>query len=279
MRFMSIPAFERPIEILDFDFLIRSRLNQAIVIWPEQAIALVGYMGWPNDPAGRAASVAILRRWAEGSRAIPPRLRQIQTDWARVADNFGLHLDMTEGGHQERRGGPSIGKTIAIAAGSIRAKGAHQANLWRAWAEYKDVAHLVTAATIICDDARQRAKVKPFGGFELDLPPFTIAMMMPDFVLALALSLQEYGLNSISQSREEPMLDRETVWRIPSDVNVVAVPPPVRKIDSQSIAILNARRAGNRGKRVRVTTIDAPVAVADAPQIHEPAPVIDDFSS
>ena len=45
MRFMSIPPFERKIEICDFDFLIRTRLSQAIVLWPEQAIAVVGYMG------------------------------------------------------------------------------------------------------------------------------------------------------------------------------------------------------------------------------------------
>jgi hypothetical protein len=45
MHFMSIPPFARKIEILDFDFFIQSRLNQAIVIWPEQAIPLVGYMG------------------------------------------------------------------------------------------------------------------------------------------------------------------------------------------------------------------------------------------
>jgi hypothetical protein len=43
VRFMSIPPFGRPIEIPDFDFFVRSRLNQAIVVWPEQAIALVGY--------------------------------------------------------------------------------------------------------------------------------------------------------------------------------------------------------------------------------------------
>ena len=118
---------------------------------------------------------------------------------------------LTEGGHQKRRGGSSVGKAIAIAAGSIRAKGAGQANLWRAWAEYKDVAHLVTAATIICADARRRAKVKPFGGFELDLPPVTIAMMLPDFVLALALSLQEYGLNNIPQSRTIPWYFRSSL--------------------------------------------------------------------
>jgi hypothetical protein len=229
MRFMSIPPFARKIEILDFDFFIRSRLNQAIAIWPEQAIPLVGYMGWPNDREGRAASVAVVQNWHAGSRAIPRRLRQIQTDCVRVADIFNLHLDLTEGGHQKRRGGPSIGKAIAIAAGSIRAKGAHTANLWRAWKEYKDVAHLVTAATIISAEARQRAKVKPFGDFGVDSDrflPFTIAMKMPDFVLSLALSLRKYGLNCIPQSREEPMLDPETLWHIAPDLNVVAVPPP-----------------------------------------------------
>jgi hypothetical protein len=276
MRFMSIPPFARKIEIPDFDFFIRSRLNQAIVLWPEQAIPLVGYMGWPNDPEARAKSAAVVRGWAEGSRVIPRRLRQIQTDWARVADIFNLHLDLTEGGHQRRRGGPSTGKALAIAAGSIRAKGAHHANLWRAWAEYKDAAHLVTAATIISAEAQQWAKVKPFGGFGFDLPPFMIAMMMPDFVLSLALSLQEYGLNSIPQSREVPMLDPETLWCIPSDMNVVAVPPPVRKINSQSIAILYARRAGNRGKPATSSTTDAPVAaLVSAPQIEEPALGID----
>jgi len=40
VRFMSIPPFGRPIEIPDFDFFVRSRLNQAIVVWPEQAIPL-----------------------------------------------------------------------------------------------------------------------------------------------------------------------------------------------------------------------------------------------
>ncbi len=72
-------------------------------------------------------------------------------------------------------------------------------------------------------------------------------MLMPDFVLSLALSFQEYGLSSIPQSREQPMLDPENLWRIAPDMNVVAVPPPVRKVSREAIAILNARRAGNRG--------------------------------
>jgi len=229
MRVMSIPSFEKRIEIRDFDFFVRRRLSQAIVVWPQQAIPLVGYMGWPNDPEGRAESVAIVRGWNEGSRVVPPRLRQIQADWVRVADIVTIHRDLTEGAHQRRRGGASIGKAISVAAGSIQARGARPANLWQTWTDYKDVAHLVTAAGILSLDALKRAKIKSFGEFGLDagrLGPFTIAMMMPDFVLSLALSLQEYGLNSTPQSREEPMLDPQNLWRIAPDMNVVAVPPP-----------------------------------------------------
>ena len=71
MRFMDIPPFPRAIEIPDFEFFLRQRLSQKVVLWPEQAIPLVGYMGWPNDPEARAASVAILREWSEGSQAVP----------------------------------------------------------------------------------------------------------------------------------------------------------------------------------------------------------------
>jgi hypothetical protein len=252
MRFMDIPPFEQKIEIPDFEFFVRSRLNQAIVIWPEQAFALIGYMGWPNDPQARAASVDIVRGWPQGSKSMPPRLRQIQSDWAAVADIFSLHYDLTKSDHQRRRGGPSIGKAIELAAGQSRSRGMRKANLWSRWAAYKDVAHLVTAATIICVDARERAKVKPFGAFGLprdQLQPLQIAMLLPDFVLSLALFLQNYGLANCPHARDEPMLDSETLWRIGPDMNIVEIAPPVRKINQQGIAILNARRAGNRGKR------------------------------
>jgi hypothetical protein len=251
VRHMSIPPFGRKTEILDFEYFIRSRLTQAIVLWPKQGIALVGYMAWPNDPEARVASEPLLRGWFEGSKANPARLRQIQADWVRVADLFSLHYDLAAGSHQQRRGGPSVGKAVTVAAASIRAKGAKPANLWRAWEDYKDVAHLVTATTVITHEARRVARGKPFGKSGLSsgqIQPFLIAMLMPDFVISLALSYQNYGLNSTPQSRDQPMLAPETLWLVPPDLNVVAVPPPVRKVDPKGIAILNARRAGNRGK-------------------------------
>ena len=127
-----------------------------------------------------------------------------------------------------------------------------KANLWSRWSAYKDVAHLATAATIIWNDARERAKVKPFGEFGLSPgqnQPLHIAMLLPDFVLSLALFWQNYGLANCPHARDEPMLDPETLWRIGPDMNVSEIAPPVRKINQQGIAILNARRAGNRGKR------------------------------
>jgi hypothetical protein len=61
MRFMNIPPFRRKIEIPDFEFFVRTRLSQELVLWPEQAISLLGYMGWPNDLGARANAMRILR--------------------------------------------------------------------------------------------------------------------------------------------------------------------------------------------------------------------------
>ena len=57
---------------------------------------------------------------------------------------------------------------------------------------------------------------------------------------------------------EEPTRDPKRLWRIRPDVNVVPVPPPARKIKSKGVAVLNARRAGNRGKfkrRLKTTLV------------------------
>ena len=42
-----------------------------------------------------------------------------------------------------------------------------------------------------------------------------------------------------------------TLAVVAADVKVVPVPPPVRKINSKGTAVLNALRAGNRGKSKR----------------------------
>jgi hypothetical protein len=262
MRVMEIPPFPQTIEICDFNYFLRTRLTQTTVMWPNQAIPLLGYMCYPNDQEKRQALMQTLRSWAmetEGGHiTIPRRLRRIQHEWLRVADIVHLHFDLTAGQHQLRRGGPSIGKAIGLAEANTKSRGTSASSLWEHWSTYKDVAPLVAAATLICAEARTRYQQQPFGPYGLShdqLIPFQMAMLMPDFVLAAAL---EFERSTVPDGYTEPVLDPQTLWRIPMDISVVSLEPPSRKIRPQDLRILNDRRAGNRGRANRQTASAVP---------------------
>jgi hypothetical protein len=251
MRIMEIPSFRDRIEFWDLNNFYKARLSQDLVLWPEQAISLLGYMCWPNDPEQRDQLMRLMRSWPDGSKQIPPRLRRIQNQWLRAADVFHWYFDLAAGEHQERRGGPSIGKAISLVAANAKSRGTSAANLWDTWGPYKDVAHLVTAAVVIFDDVLRKVGEGQIGQYGLpahQFMPFPITMMMPDLVLALALGFEQFGLSRIPPGKIESSLNPDTLWRIPSGINVEALPPPSRKLRKQDVAILNARRAGNRGR-------------------------------
>jgi hypothetical protein len=255
MRVMDIPRFPRSIEIPDLEYFLRTRLSQTVVMWADQAIPLLGYMCCPNDPGSRHDFERTLRSWSEGSEAaphaMPRKLGRIQHDWLRVADVFHLYIDLIEGQHQKQRGGPSVGKAVTLVDANAKSRGTGAASLWKHWATYKDVAHLVTAATLICAEARTSSRNQPFrpGGLGVNqLIPFQMAMLMPDLVLAVAMEFERRGLSVVPYARTEPTLDSERLWRIPPDINVVPFPVPIRKIRLLDIMVLNNRRAGNRGK-------------------------------
>jgi hypothetical protein len=262
MRVMEIPLFPRRIEIPDLDHFFRARLGQTVVMWPEQAIPLLGYMCCPNDGGARDDFVLTLRTWPEASEDVPPtipdKLGRVQNDWLRVADVFHTHWDLTAGQHQARRGGASIGKAITLVEAKAKSWGTKASKLWKIWSTYKDVAHLVAAATLICVEARIKSRNQPFGlcGLSVNqIVPFQMAMLMPDLVLAVALEFERHGLSVVPQARTEPTLDPDTLWRIPPDINVAPISPPTRKLGARDLMILNNRRAGNRGKaKVRKTT-------------------------
>jgi hypothetical protein len=75
-----------------------------------------------------------------------------------VADIFNLYSDQIAGQHQARRGGASIGKAITLTAANTQSRGTKASTLWKIWSTYKDVAHLVTAATIICAQVREKGR-------------------------------------------------------------------------------------------------------------------------
>jgi len=255
MRVMQIPRFPRAIKVADLDALIKTRLTHEVVIWPKQAVPLVGYMAWPIDSLARNNWHEAAQKWFDQSDvSVPPKLKIIQQHWARVADIFHLHYDLTQGQHQERRGGPSVGKAISLIAANAKAKGTGSAKLWEIWKAYKDVAHLVTAAMLVSADAQARYRIAPYQLEPHQLLPFRIAMLMPDLVIAVAMEFERYGLDRVAHGRKEPMFDSESLWRIPPDINVTPLAPPARKLISRDLTVLYARRAGNRGKAKRRKT-------------------------
>lgn len=152
-----------------------------------------------------------------------------------------------------------MGKTIYLASKRVKRRGAKQPSLWRHWKEYKDVAHLIAAAILVCFDMQTRNRQKPFvSGFQ-DLLPMRVVCLLPELIIGIGLTYGKYGLSSAAKGDKEPMLDPQTVWRIPTDINVEPVPLPVRSILSEEITVLNARRAGNRGRtnRIKITLISA----------------------
>jgi hypothetical protein len=176
------------------------------------------------------------------SMALHDEIGKIQLRWARIADIVHLHYDMATGNHMKSRGGASVGKVIELITNNSCVKGRSAATLWATWTEFKDVAHLVTAAILLLADAKVRGGREGWGQ-PSRLSAYRVVMLVPEAVLAVGKSLQQYGLDVEVHGREDPLLDPETVWRIPDWIKIEALPPPPRKLTRSDIQVLNARRA------------------------------------
>ena len=249
MRTMDIDRFGKcgEVQFADLGAIIKQRLKLRRV--SDQAILLLAYMAWPNDPETRTAWIDAHRRDDDATLCgFYRKLKLIQQHWARIADIVQRHHGLTIGDHQKHRGGASVGKAITLVAAQAKSKGTGVSKLWEIWKNYQDVAHLIVAAVEISYDARLRNQQAPFVRHLHELQPYEMAMLMPDLVLAVAMSWQNYGLDHVSWGGKEPLFDPETLWRIPRDVGLSPVSFLVRNMTTEEIRILNARRAGNRGK-------------------------------
>jgi hypothetical protein len=206
MRSMLIRPFPgSKIQFTDLEFLIKTRLTNDLVLWPGQAVALVGYMAWPNDPVMREHwSTVHQRNDPSAISELTKRLKLTQQHWVSVADIVHAHYDLAKGGHQERRGEPSIGKAIYLVAQNAKARGTGTAKLWEIWTTYKDVAHLVTAAGLVAYDAQIRHRTGPYGLKLHQLQPYRMAMLLPELVISVAMSIEDYGLNQVAHGQTEP---------------------------------------------------------------------------
>jgi hypothetical protein len=253
MEIKPFPAPKR--EITDIGSLIKDRLTRGLILWPEQAASVVGHMVWPDDLLRRIKWIENHRRNDEEAINLGAHgLKIVQQHWARVADIVHLHRDLAQGGHQKVRSGASVGKAISLISARAKSKGTGTAQLWKIWSTYRDVAHLATAAVLVSGDVQTRHRTSPYGLKLAQFQPYHMAMLIPELVIAVAITVQNYGLEQIPHARTEPLFDPEAVWRIPADINVVPLLLPERKVTKEDIAVLNARRAGNRGKGSRYKT-------------------------
>jgi hypothetical protein len=256
MRTMDIPPFPKHVEISDIEDFTNSRLRDKFIL-SGQAAVLAGYMFQPLLEKNRNTFVEALRSVPDPIRLNLKGMGRVQYKWLRVADVFHIHYDLAAGAHQSHRGGATISKAVYLAARNSKSLGTSEATFWSAWKAFKDVAPLVTATVLIWDNARRVFNDEYLGAFRthdeaepitLDqLSLFHVLMLMPELVLAVGRSFEDFALTKIS-NRVDAGLDPETLWRTPEDVNVVPVSPPTRSIRSVDKIVLNRRRAGNRGK-------------------------------
>ena len=258
MRGMNLPPFEQVIEISDFDHLLRTRLSNPIVMWPGQALPLLCYMCAPNDEGARNAILRILWSWAHhsgsGQPVLPRKLARIQTNWVRFADIFQRYCDLVAGQHEEARGGPSIGKAITLVEANATSWGTGAANLWKLWGTYKDVAHLVTAAALVCGETRKRILDRPLPANGLKVTqiiPFQMVLLMPDFVLAVAMELNVKALPALQVRARSRRL-------IP--IRCGAYPPT-------SMSCRYDRRRGCSGRRTLTSSKTAALGTEDEPDV------------
>jgi hypothetical protein len=256
MRTMEIRGFPgRRVHITDLESVVKGRLRSDYVKWPEQAVPLVGYMVWPNDEDARNSWIeAHQQNDKTGISALVRKFRNVQQHWARVADIVHLHCDLVQGRHQEARAGASVGKAISLIDANAKSKGTGASKLWEIWAANKDVAHLITAAVLVSADVQTRHRLAPYGMSLHQFQPYRMAMLLPELVISVAMTIENYGLRRVAHGRREPLFDPESFWHIPPDINVSAIPLPVRRISKSDVAVLNARRAGNRGNASRRKT-------------------------
>jgi hypothetical protein len=195
MRTMEIRPFPgSKTSITDLKFLIKERLTRDLVLRPVQAVALVGYMAWPNDPVMRQRWLTAYQHGDQSTiNELSRGLKLTQQHWARVADIVHLHYDLAHGEHEKRRGGPSVGKAISLIAGNAEAKGTGTAKLWEIWKAYKNVAHLVTAAVLVAAEAQTRHRTAPYGLKLHQLQPYRMAMLLPELVISVAMSIEDHG--------------------------------------------------------------------------------------
>jgi len=109
-----------------------------------------------------------------------------------------------------------------------------------AWSEFRDVAHLLTAAAYLAHESI----VHGLAAKEASI--LNSIWLAPDVVLALAYGLQVCGLQPRAIQKEQPILRPEKLWRIPSTHAPKNAFIVFRPLAHEQLAFLSSRRVAKK---------------------------------
>jgi hypothetical protein len=265
MRLMNLP--ETPVTAQSRDDCIQLYLDSLSanrVCWPHVSILMTAYVAWPNDEERRNSFAATCLARIDLAGAETPSLNsqefapfggvgaiakaaldqlsddisQVNRKWLMVADIFQLIVDMAYDERAILRRGPSISKAIDLCELEKGLPGHSQ--LRGAWSQFRDVAHLLTAAAYLARESVLHANKAEEASI---LNSIWIA---PDVVLTLAYGLQVFGLQQKPIQKEQPILRPDKVWQIP--VSQAPKNPFIvfRSLTDNQLAFLNSRRTAKK---------------------------------
>jgi hypothetical protein len=137
----------------------------------------------------------------EALGAVGSQLENAMKNWAPVADVMQMLVDLSSP-DLRLSAGPSISKAIELCADD--SAGLSQSQMRKRWSRFRDVAHLLAAGALLACEV-------PEGGGSI----FAAAWYAPDSLLAIAASLEQFGLSFMPHGQTEPFLPPATTWRLP----------------------------------------------------------------
>jgi hypothetical protein len=232
---------------------------------PLLSLLLTAYLAWPNDAERRNSFIAThLVRFgrpsdekashapADSDATYPlevfgginavakvafvqltTEISQVRRKWLLTADIFQVIVDMAFDKRIALRRGASISKAIDLCEVEHGLRGHSQ--LWAAWSEFRDVAHVLTAGAYLAHEGLRQAR------YADEASILNAIWIAPDLVVALAYGLQEFGLQPKPIRKEVSILKPDTLWRVP-DCHKPEKPFVVfRRLTEDQLVFLNSR--------------------------------------
>jgi len=278
MRYLTLeglPPKLTPTPTTEMGRLLRKRLESRTWPLPQASAILHAIMTWPNNEerrdlflsacAAKASEAADIGRHSREGPAncstvtrgrvltlagkpinlggladviideLEVEMATARVAWKNVADLMQTLARLNADERTHERGGASIAKAKDLI--DAAEAGANRQRLETDWSRFRDVAPLATATATLAAVAVFQTKDKSLGD------PLYPIFFDPASVLCMASIFQKFGLSLIPHGRSEPILSPESLWHLPTDVEIVPPPFAWGPLNDSCIEILASRKA------------------------------------